>query len=114
MDPAGVMGDQVVEQAVFPVVATVTEVPVTAASAALAAEVENEKGEARVSTHVDLTVASTAKGAVGWLVPEMAAASLAVVEVASVSLVVIQQILRQEILAATYPVAVHHLMHPIT
>lgn len=114
MDPAAVAGEEVVEQAAFPAVAAVAGAPVPG-SAAMAVAVNEERGEARVSTHVVPTAASTvARGATEWLAPGAAASSSAAAAVAAMaSSAVIRRILRRGIPAAIYP-AVHHLRAPTT
>lgn len=115
MDPAAVAGEEVAEQASFPAVATVAGAPVPG-SAATAVAMNEERGEARVSTHVVPTAASTvAKGATEWLAPGAAASSAAAAAVAAAaaSSAVIRRILRRGIPAAIYP-AVHHLRAPTT
>lgn len=111
MDPAAVAGEEAAEQAAFPAAAAVAGAPVSGSVAAVAAN--EETGEARISTHVVPTAASTvARGATEWLAPG-AAASSAEAAVAAAS-AVIQRIHRRGTLAATYPAAVHHLRALIT
>lgn len=114
MDPAAVAGEEIAEQAAFPVVAAVAGAPVPG-SAVTAVAMNEERGEARVSTHVVPTAASTvARGATEWLAPGAAASSAAAVAVAAAaSSAVIRRILRRETPAAIYP-AVHHLRAPTT
>lgn len=116
MDPTAVAGEEVAEQAAFPAVAAVAGAPVPG-SASTSAAANEERGEARVSTHVVPTAASTvARGATEWLAPGAAASSAAAVAAAaaaSSASAVIQRILRRGTLAVTYP-AVHHLRAPTT
>lgn len=111
MDPAAVAGEEAAGQAAFPVAAAVAGAPVSG-SAAAAAVANEETGEARISTHVVPTAASTvARGATEWLAPGAAAsAAAAAVAVASV----IRRIRRRATLAAICPAAVHHLRAHIT
>lgn len=114
MDPAAVTGEEAAEQAAFPVAAAaVAGAPVPGSAAAAVAAIE-ETGEARISTHVVPTAASTvARGATEWLAPGAAASSAAAAAVAAAS-AVIRRIHRRGTLAATYLAAVHHLRAPIT
>lgn len=114
MDPAAVAGEEVAEQAAFPAAAAAVAGAPVPGSAAAAVAANEETGEARISTHVVPTAASTvARGATEWLAPGVAASSAAAVAVAAAS-AVIQPIHRRRILAATYPAVVHHLRALIT
>lgn len=109
MDPAALAGEEAV-QAVFPAAVAVAGAPVPGSAA-----VAEERGEARVSTHVVLTAASTvAREATEWLAPEVTSSSAAAAVVAASASAVIRQTLRRGILVATYPAAVHHLRAPTT
>lgn len=115
MDPAAVAGEELAEQSAFPAVTAVAGAPVPgSASAAVAAN--EERGEARVSTHVVPTAASTvARGATEWLAPGAAASSAVAAAAAAVtaSSAVIRRTPRRGTPAAIYP-AVHHLRAPTT
>lgn len=117
MDPAAVAGEELAEQSAFPAVTAVAGAPVPgSASAAVAAN--EERGEARVSTHVVPTAASTvARGATEWLAPGAAASSAvaaaAAAAAATASSAVIRRTPRRGTPAAIYP-AVHHLRAPTT
>jgi len=112
MDPAAAAGEEAAEQAAFPVAAAVAGAPVPG-SAVAAAAVNEETGEARISTHVVPMAASTvARGATEWLAP--GAASSAAAAAAAAASAVIRRIHRRGTLAATYPAAVHHLRVLIT
>lgn len=110
MDPAAAAGEEAAEQAAFPVAAAVAGAPVPG-SVVAAAAVNEETGEARISTHVVPMAASTvARGATEWLAPGAAASSVMVAAASAV----IRRIHRRGTLAATYPAAVHHLRVLIT
>lgn len=115
MDPAALAEEVAVAQAAFPAAVVVAGAPVPGSSAAAEAESE-ERGEARVSTHVVLTAASTVvREAAEWLAPGVAASSSAAAAVVAASAsAAIRQTLRRGIPVATYPAAVHHLRAPIT